>query len=320
MSLGIDFYKKLISVCARVNVKPEDVLLIMTLESGLNPAAVNKDGGAAGLVQFMPFILRDVYKYDPASYDNRKFNQLSGVEQLDTIEKHLKNLSRGRGFKSAAQLYIGNFFPVALGLAGVQAMNPSTPIVEQDPKTQKYKNVKLKTEIDAYNSNKGLDSNKDGVITYGDIESKMRGAAGSKIYKDALKMLEQAKLSGDASNDEVENKDSGEFMESNLSKEIDKYLKIVAANTKFYNIKNNDIAESTEIARAISSILYNEGINSFIMTDGKNIQLKVMSSIDARDFIEEDILEPANDLKYKIASANFQAKQYRRCLIKGLDV
>lgn len=315
MSLDIDFYKKLIHICNGAKVKPEDVLLIMTLESGLNPKAFNKDGGASGLVQFMPNILKSVYKFDKSKYQNRDFKDLTAIEQLDTIEKHLNNLSRGRGFKSAAQLYIGNFFPVALGNPGIQAMNPNAIIIEQNPTKQKYKAVSLEFEQKAYNSNKGLDSNKDGVITYGDIDAKMRGASNSKIYKDALKMLEEAKKSTNETQEE-----SGDVMDNNLSNEIDKYLKMVAENTKFYFIKNSDVSEACEIARAISSLLYKEGINSFILTNGKSIQLKVFSGLDIREYIEEDILTPSSNLDYKLASVEFQKTQYRKCLLKGIDV
>lgn len=319
MSLGIDFYKKLIKICEKPKVKPEDVLLIMTLESGLKPSSVNKDGGASGLMQFMPDSLKRIYKYNPKDYKDKEFKDISGLEQLDIVEKHLNNLSRGRGFKSAAQLYIGNFFPIALFTSGVQAMNPSAVIVEQNPQTQKYKQVAIDYEKKAYNSNKGLDYDKDGKITYGDIDAKMKGASNSKIYKDAIKELNEARSSTSLQDASVEVK-TKENMDDNFSKEVDKLLKMVQSNTKFYLIKNSNLAEATEIARAISNGLYKKNINSFILTNFDKVQLKVISSENIKDMIEEDILEDSIDLDYKIASSKFQLMQYRKSLLKGINV
>lgn len=334
MSLGLDFYKKLIKVCNNAMVKPEDVLLIMTLESGLNPAAVNKDGGAAGLVQFMPFILRNVHKYKPEQFQNRKFNQLSGVEQLDFIETHLKTLSRGGKIKSAAQLYIGNFYPVALYTAGVQSMNPEAVIVEKNPTKQKYKAVKIESEARAYSQNTGLDYDKDGRITYGDIDMKMKNAANSKIYQDALKMLRQAQNSPDYVETKPESdKDNlsssvNDNSTDNLINVLKKYLAAQESNKTYFNIIGKSIEDESEYGRIFCIALKEElGLNSRVLREKSNLQLRVDSSIDLSEFIYDfnkqsifDVnLVKSKNMNYKTATPTFQNIQYRKQILKRIN-
>lgn len=329
MNLGINFFKKLDRICSDANVKAEDVLLIMTLESGLDPSAVNKDGGASGLVQFMPFILRK-YKYDSSKYDNKKFNQLSGEEQLDTIALHLKNLSRSKGIKSAAQLYIGNFFPVALYTAGVQSMNPSAPIVEKNPTRQKYKSVSIDFEKKAYASNSGLDYDKDGIITYGDIDAKMKGVSNSKIYKEALNMLYKSRSNNQESQDTEYKKNVNKpqfFSDDMLINKINEYLKSASNNNQYYTINGFNLEDRAEYGRILSIALKEElNIDSFILHSDNDLQIKIASSIDLSDFIDEFdkqsifnvYLKASRDLNYKIASPEFQTTQYRKQLLKRI--
>lgn len=324
MNLGINFFKKLDNICKEANVKPEDVLLIMTLESGLNPSAVNKDGGASGLVQFMPFILKK-YKYDASKYDNKSFNQLSGEEQLDTIALHLKNLSRGKAIKSAAQLYIGNFFPVALYTSGVQSMNPNAPIVEKNPTRQKYKSVSIEFERKAYASNSGLDYDNDGIITYGDIDKKMKNAANSKIYKDAVNMLYQSRISNIEQPQENDNK---HFLSDDmLINKINEYLKSANSNIQYFTINGFNLEDKAEYGRIFSIALKEElGIDSFILNENNNLQIKIASNIDLSDFIDEFdkqsifnvYLKSSKNLNYKIATPEFQSTQFRKQLLKRI--
>jgi hypothetical protein len=50
--------KAVLRMGAKYQIAPADLLLVWTAESGLNPAAVNPNGGAAGLNQMMPATLR----------------------------------------------------------------------------------------------------------------------------------------------------------------------------------------------------------------------------------------------------------------------
>lgn len=194
-NLGTDFYSKLTQVSSEVGMKPEDLLATMVSESGINPAAHNP-GGASGLIQFMPDTLKNVgYKGTP-----EQFRQTSGAQQLDYVKKYVQDKMKFNGgpFKSAAQYYVANFWPVALKLPGVQQENPNTAIVESNPRTdasgkfsKKYFDLGFKVpasqERQAYKGNSGLfDKTKKGFITYGDMMNQVASNKKSPIYQKAL--------------------------------------------------------------------------------------------------------------------------------------
>ena len=54
------FFKKLTEVAHRQGMNPADILLVMYCESGVKASAINSDGGAAGLNQMMPFVLKNL--------------------------------------------------------------------------------------------------------------------------------------------------------------------------------------------------------------------------------------------------------------------
>jgi len=329
MSLGIDFYKKLIQVCNNAGCKPEDVLLIMTIESGLNPKAVNKDGGASGLVQFMPFVLKGkLINYNEK--EKGKFSDLSGTDQLDYIEKHLINLTKTGKVKNATHLYIGNFFPVALYRSDIQQMSYGAPIVESNPTYQKYKQVPIEKEIRAYNANKALDYDKDGVISYGDIDNKIKGAANSAVYKQALSMLNKAKsnFTGDLEPAQPQILNQRTMSDNNLLEIIKKHLIAEESKKTYFDVVGENIEDKAEYARIFSFALKQElGINSRILRNSNDIQLRVDSNQDIdgfiKDFNKDSIfnanLEKSFNMGYKIATPSFQNSQYRKQLIKRIN-
>ena len=48
------FLQKVRLICAKLGIEPDWLMFVMNSESGLNPAAYNPNGGASGLIQFMP--------------------------------------------------------------------------------------------------------------------------------------------------------------------------------------------------------------------------------------------------------------------------
>ena len=77
-NLGSNFYNKLLKITSELQMKPEDLLCIMVSESGINPSALNPNGKAAGLIQFMPSTLKGLgYKGD-----YKDFLKLNGESQL----------------------------------------------------------------------------------------------------------------------------------------------------------------------------------------------------------------------------------------------
>lgn len=199
-NLGADFYTKLVQMTSELGMKPEDLLAVMVSESGINPTAHNP-GGATGLIQFMPDTLRNIgYQGTP-----EEFRQTSGTEQLDYVKKYIEDKMKYNGgpFKSAAQYYIANFWPIALKLPGIKAQDPDTKIVEANPAqtpngySQKYAEIGIKVsakyESQAYQSNGALfDKQHKGYITYGDMMQQVEQNKRNPIYQKALVSMQKA--------------------------------------------------------------------------------------------------------------------------------
>lgn len=198
-NLGSNFYNKLLKVTSELQMKPEDLLCIMVSESGINPSALNPNGKAAGLIQFMPSTLKGLgYKGD-----YKDFLKLNGEAQLDWVKALIQGNMKLNGgpFTSAAQFYLSNLFPVALKLKGIKDNNPDVKILEEKPFaingfSKKYLDVGYKIsanlEKSAYNGNKGLfDKANKGSITFGDLIRQTENNKNNPLYKKALEALNQ---------------------------------------------------------------------------------------------------------------------------------
>ena len=103
--------------------------------------------GAVGLIQFMP----DTAKL--LGTTTAKLRAMSAVEQLDYVEKHLVNCKRDAGYRDNQTLDSGTLYSLVF-LPG------RSKRVVLTRRGEKY-----------YKKNKGLDYNKDGVITKNDLSS-----------------------------------------------------------------------------------------------------------------------------------------------------
>jgi hypothetical protein len=177
------FYTKLVQVANDVGMRPEDILSVMTYESGIDPTAKNP-AGAYGLIQFEPNTLKGVgFQGSP-----EEFRHLSATQQLDYVKKLIANRTRynGRPFESAAQYYVANFVPVALKLPGIRSGDPSTILAAKNPTTAHLPGVSIAGERAIYAENANLDVDHDNAITYGDIQKVMLGASKRDTYKNAV--------------------------------------------------------------------------------------------------------------------------------------
>ena len=203
-NLGSDFYSKLVEMASETGMKPEDILAIMVSESGINPSARNPHGGAAGLVQFMPKILKGVGFKGTSD----EFSKLSGEDQLPYVKNLIETQMHVNGgpFTSAAQYYVSIFWPVALKLPGVRRGDPSTAIVQANPETEvdpnsgkkyskKYYDLGIKInpafESLAYKSNPLFHGNTPGTITYGDMMHQVEKNKRNPLYSQALMAMQQ---------------------------------------------------------------------------------------------------------------------------------
>ena len=101
------FLSKVKSIAAKLFIDPEWLMAVMYLESGINSKAVNSNGGATGLIQFMPSTAQNLGTSTASLYN------MTNVQQLDYVYKYFKPYA-GRIY-SFPDLYLITFFPVALG-------------------------------------------------------------------------------------------------------------------------------------------------------------------------------------------------------------
>ena len=138
------FVSKLVEISKKLRVNPNWLMLVFWKESKINPKAVNEDTQASGLIQFIPKTAKGL------GTSVQAIQQMSGVEQLDYVYKYFKPYT-GR-IKSAQDLYLVTFFPVAMGKDDdfiLQTKNLSANVIAS--------------------KNPAIDLNKDGEITKGEF-------------------------------------------------------------------------------------------------------------------------------------------------------
>ena len=285
-NLSPSFYKKLIQVASNVNMSPEDILVVMIGESNLGGGsnsgskAYNPDGHASGLIQFMPDTLKGLGFGNPQ--ENRKsvsdrFKKLSEVQQLDYVEKAIKSQQNmvGFRFKNATQYYIANFLPVALGFPGMKDGNPNAVIAEQNPKKTKHKNFSIDFERQTYKANSALDVDKDGKITYKDIDKRIQNIKNSSQFKTLVSEMRSAQSDypRSISTKNIKLKGPRTGFSSFLKSLLDK---LSSTNDKLLiKVSNDNNIASLEFARLASLLIEDKlGVNSFVHTDNNNIEIE----------------------------------------------
>lgn len=149
--LGKGFCAKLEQVAKNINCDPKDLLGMMQSESGIDPTAYNSNGGATGLIQFMPRTAESL------GTTTDQLRNMSGVEQLDYVEQFFVNWTGGSGQRlTGGDLYTLCFLPAFI--------NQETLCSSSDGDTAVY-----------YNANSGLDANGDGRITKTELSERVSG-------------------------------------------------------------------------------------------------------------------------------------------------
>lgn len=147
-SRSAGFVPRVEVVASRLSADPNHLLTVMQLESGIDPAATNPTGGATGLIQFMPSTAKSL------GTTTAQLREMKDVDQLEYVYAFYRPYA-GR-MKRPGDVYMVTFYP-ALAFRGKE-----TVIARKGEKV--------------YDQNKGLDVNKDGILTVGDVESKAEGA------------------------------------------------------------------------------------------------------------------------------------------------
>lgn len=154
-NLDQDFYKKVDKIALDLEADPEHLLQVMKFETGgsLDPAQKNRAGsGATGLIQFMPSTAQELTGADTKAAAIKILESMTPTEQLDYVKKYLAPF-KGK-LNSLDDLYMAILFPKAVG---------------RDPEY-----VLFKDGTKAYWQNRGLDLDKDGLITKMEAASKVK--------------------------------------------------------------------------------------------------------------------------------------------------
>lgn len=139
---GPDFNTKVIAIANRLLCDPNNLMAVMAFETGgsFDPAQRNFAGSSAvGLIQFMPDTATGL------GTTSAKLAAMTGLEQLDFVEKHIAGVARGRPLPQLSDIYMCVLRPVSVG-------KPDSHVLFKKPSK-------------AYDQNKGLDSSRDGRIT-----------------------------------------------------------------------------------------------------------------------------------------------------------
>lgn len=278
--LDDEFFVRLNEMCNRLKVKPEDMLAIMYLESGLDPNVANPKFTARGLTQIEPYILKNLgWK---GSYN--EFGKLNAIDQLPYIEKYFRNvLGKAGQVRSPTQLYIANFWPAALRNPDVMKGDPSAVIVD----SAKYPKE--------YHDNKGLDVDKDGKITYGDLMRLVNGKKKSLNQNNVYTRFDNAVNSGYQIHQPQQEQSIGSMIANflgGLGKMLDnltatsntslnKYGDKYPSNKYIISISSSDLQSKLEFARILSIAMKEEiDAESDIYTNGKNVELQCVVNAD----------------------------------------
>lgn len=147
---GPKFLEKVKQIAQRLNCNYRDLLGLMNSESGINAAAKNPNGSASGLIQFIEATANSLGTTTAA------LRKMSPIDQLDYVEKCIANSKSAAGFSANAKLSAGDLYALIFLPARAK------------------RDVLTVSGESYYNSNPGLDANKDGKITKAELGQRIK--------------------------------------------------------------------------------------------------------------------------------------------------
>ncbi|MEZ0610442.1 phage tail tip lysozyme [Fibrella sp. WM1] len=139
-------------ICTALAIDPDWLMATMWVESGLKPTAYNQNGGASGLIQFMPSTARRLGTTTAA------IRAMTATAQLDYVLKYLASW-KGK-MRSAFDVYLAVHFPAALGKPDSEVLYSKTSTVAR--------------WREAYANNANIDTkygNNDGAVSVADVKA-----------------------------------------------------------------------------------------------------------------------------------------------------
>lgn len=142
----VKFTETLLKVAAILKVNANWLMYIFNSESGVNPKAVNPNGGATGLIQFMPRTAIGL------GTSTAKLKQMTATDQLYYVLKYYLRFA-GK-ITRIEEMYLINFYPYAISqpnsyiIGSEQGMTYAQNLVKINPRTQPDKTKKVVTKAE----------------------------------------------------------------------------------------------------------------------------------------------------------------------------
>ncbi|MFD2521375.1 transglycosylase SLT domain-containing protein [Emticicia soli] len=137
------FEQKVTQIASRLGIQADWLMVVMYAESKLNHLAQNPSSSAVGLIQFLDKTLAGL------GINRTQLLSMSNVQQLDYVEKYFVNLGVKGKMKDVYQVCLAVFLPKHMN-------SPDSTVIAQ-------------SGTNTYNANKGMDIDKDGVLSVGDV-------------------------------------------------------------------------------------------------------------------------------------------------------
>ncbi|MBR5555839.1 hypothetical protein IKU74_07500 [bacterium] len=165
-TISEQFHRRAMEIADSIGCKYEDLITVMNFESGIDTTSgkENPRKRPVGLIQFTGTAIKALNKTYGYNLDKDKILQMNEIEQLDIVEKYFEMTKRdsshlkNKKTLDAADLYTLTILP---GRAG------------KDVLCQKGETDKHGRLLRYYESNKGIDVGKDGIISRSDILAKL---------------------------------------------------------------------------------------------------------------------------------------------------
>jgi len=149
MKLSKESCQQINEISKRLKISPENLKGLIYSESSGNPHAVNPKSGATGLIQFMPKTAQGL------GITTAQLKNMTAEQQLPYVEKYLASAKRKAGFGANDQLSAGQLY----ALVFMPAKAKQSAMCSAGTK--------------AYAWNKGLYKNHDGVISIGELGTRI---------------------------------------------------------------------------------------------------------------------------------------------------
>lgn len=202
--MGRKFYRALRDLAAKLGCHPHDLLAVIYLESACKPAAFNKTTSAVGLIQFLPATLKAV-GYHQGPYE---FQKLSAWEQMPYIEKYFAGVVKAYGpLTDVTRLYRAVLYPLSLSYGDTDGVA-----------------IFVSSE-QAYQYNKGLDLDADGVVSVHDIKRKFDIITAQTDFD---KFLTEMMFESPVSAPDVIAEVALRYVDIGSQLDIDRYLEVMA--------------------------------------------------------------------------------------------